>query len=260
MGFFSRKEKSPEEKLVRELVGNFWVSDNLIEVLNSPTSQSELQKIVKEAWKNGASANEIQKVYDENLARFKYDDKGESISDLFAVSYKEVDLSSDEFTGLSTEISEFLEKMNYEPYKIYDFGKRFKCVVEVKDGGSVFITKGHELNKELIENYASFAYNCAYYSTMPDDVWLRRHDDYQHQAPPTYGILIYENVFEEDIPKLIKGDWAGQTNKIMIYNPQKNVLYGKNGIHMHFFKKNLKKWGSLENLPNNKKYFRVMLS
>ena len=69
MGIF---KKSPEEKLVDELVGSgFLICDNLSDVLISPVSQNELQEIVKGAWKNGASVSEIQRVYDENLLRLK---------------------------------------------------------------------------------------------------------------------------------------------------------------------------------------------
>ncbi len=72
MGFFSKKEKSPEEKLVDELVGSgFSVRGNLIDVLDSRSARIELQEIVQEAWKKGASVIEIQKVYDENLTRLR---------------------------------------------------------------------------------------------------------------------------------------------------------------------------------------------
>ena len=69
MGLFSKNEKSPEEKLVKELVGGFLSSDNLLKVLDNHKSQDRLKDIVTESWKNGASAYDIQKVYDENLLR-----------------------------------------------------------------------------------------------------------------------------------------------------------------------------------------------
>jgi len=72
MGLFSKKKESPEEKLVNELVGTGSGStNNLSHALDSSSSQKELKDIVKEAWKNGASCGEIQKVYDENLHRLR---------------------------------------------------------------------------------------------------------------------------------------------------------------------------------------------
>jgi len=72
MNVFSKKEKTLEEKLVKELVGSgISISPNLKGSLNDSSSQKELQKIVKQAWKNGASVSEIQRVYDENLSRIK---------------------------------------------------------------------------------------------------------------------------------------------------------------------------------------------
>ena len=71
MSLFNKKEKSPEEKLVKKLVGGFLSSNNLLVVLKDTRSQDRLKDIVTSAWKNGASAQDIQKVYDENLARLK---------------------------------------------------------------------------------------------------------------------------------------------------------------------------------------------
>jgi len=63
-------EQTPEEKLVDKFVGlDFLESENLKNVLSISSSRRELKDIVQEAWRNGASVSEIQKVYDENLAR-----------------------------------------------------------------------------------------------------------------------------------------------------------------------------------------------
>ena len=63
-------EQTPEEKLVDDLVGlDSSESENLKTVLSISRSRTELKEIVHEALKNGASVNEIQKVYKENLAR-----------------------------------------------------------------------------------------------------------------------------------------------------------------------------------------------
>lgn len=100
MGMFSKK-KSSEEKLVDELVGSgSKKSDNLKKVLNSDFAIDELQKIVKEAWQNGYSANDIQKVYDDNLkrlensykeieARSKYNGDDESLKSLLITAFLE---------------------------------------------------------------------------------------------------------------------------------------------------------------------------
>ena len=69
MGLFNKKEKTEEEKLVDELVGSgFLMSSKVIESLFISGNRMELQKTVKNAWKNGASCEQIQKVYDGKLA------------------------------------------------------------------------------------------------------------------------------------------------------------------------------------------------
>lgn len=73
MSFSDKKEKSPEDELVDYLVGvTRRSSDNLREVLSDNIKRGELEDAVKKVWKNGGSLEEIQRVYDENLARLKF--------------------------------------------------------------------------------------------------------------------------------------------------------------------------------------------
>ncbi|KZX11970.1 hypothetical protein [Methanobrevibacter curvatus] len=74
MGLFSRKEKSPEEKLVSELVGTgFSMSKNLTNLRKEGVTSVEMKFIkdnVISAWKSGKSVKKIQKVYDQTLREF----------------------------------------------------------------------------------------------------------------------------------------------------------------------------------------------
>jgi len=60
-----KKEKTPEKKLVDEI----W--EEIILVLAETGEKVELNRIVETAWKNGASCDEIQRVFEENLPRYK---------------------------------------------------------------------------------------------------------------------------------------------------------------------------------------------
>ena len=64
-------EKTPEEKLVDELVGEGFFYNQFNELANDQGAKRELYNIVTKAWKNGASVSEIQQVYDENLLTLK---------------------------------------------------------------------------------------------------------------------------------------------------------------------------------------------
>ncbi|MDR3063182.1 MAG: hypothetical protein LBU40_03460 [Methanobrevibacter sp.] len=74
MGLFSRKEKSPEEKLVNELVGTgFSMSKNLTNLRKEGITSVEMKFIkdnVISTWKNGKSVLKIQKAYDQTLREF----------------------------------------------------------------------------------------------------------------------------------------------------------------------------------------------
>lgn len=73
MGIFSKKEKTPEERLVDELVGSgSSARGTLMNVFpDNAAARAELHEIVQKAWKNGASVSEIQRVYDDNFLRLK---------------------------------------------------------------------------------------------------------------------------------------------------------------------------------------------
>ena len=120
------KKKTPESELVDKLVGSgFLYGDVLDAVLTKPSLKTELHTIVRKAWKDGASTEEIQRVYDENLARIKaYNDDYDPF-DSFA-KYNEVDAVSADLTTLPIEISRFLVKMGYEPWKICNNDKEYK--------------------------------------------------------------------------------------------------------------------------------------
>jgi len=269
VGLFNKKT-TPEKELVKKLVGSgILYGDVLNEVLNSPYSKKKLHKIVRKAWKNGASVEEIQKIYDENLAIFKADDYDASIFDFSP--FREIDDTSKDFTGLPDETSKLLEKMNYEPWKIVDIitGPEkvvtvHSNVVIVKDKGSyIFISKfDKEINYETVKEFVNYAnvYTTKLKYEEIDKLPSREQDDVALVPDPTYVIMINENVTEEDIAKSIRSDWAGQKNKAMVYNPKLSVLYGRNSIQMSFFKKDLEKRFTLENLENSKKHFRVTLN
>jgi len=244
---------TPEQELVDRLVGSgFLFGDVLNEVLDSPVYKKELHDKVRKIWKNGATCEEIQRFYDENLLRLQELDVKKQTEGAGVFSYKEVDVYSEDFKGLPVETAEFLAKVNLAAGKVYHFGKVFLNVADVPFRGHVLVAKVDELSQKIVENFAGVAYHCVYYENMPKDS-----EDYV--APPCYGILINGDVTEEEIPGLIEGDWAGQKNKMMIYNPKTNILYGRNGVHMSFLKKDIQGWGAMEDLPSSSKHFRVMM-
>ena len=244
---------TPEQELVDRLVGSgLLFGDMLNEVLASPVYQKELHDVVRKVWKKGATCEEIQRVYDENLLRLKDLDIKKQTEGAGVFSYREVDVYSADFAGLAQETAQFLAKVNLAVYKVYHFGSVFLNVADVLFQGHMLVVTVDELSQKLVSNFAGIAYHCVYYENMPKDFE-------NYTAPPTYGILINGNVTEEQIPDLIEGDWAGQKNKMMIYNPRTNVLYGRSGVHMSFLMKHLQEWGTLEDLPQSNQHFRVIM-
>jgi len=65
MGIFSKKEKTPE----KELLDAIWYETNL--ALAVEKDREDLYKIVKKAYKSGASCGEIRRVYMENLPIYR---------------------------------------------------------------------------------------------------------------------------------------------------------------------------------------------
>ena len=65
MGILGKKEKTPE----KELLDTIWYETNL--ALAVEKDQEDLYKIVKKAYKSGASCDEIRRVYMENLPKYR---------------------------------------------------------------------------------------------------------------------------------------------------------------------------------------------
>ena len=263
MKLFSRN-KTQESELVDKLVGSgMFYGDVLDEVLKSAVLKKELHTIVRKAWKDGASTEEIQRVYDENLARIKAENDDNDQFDSF-LEYDTVDASSMSLYSLPIEILSFLEKMGYEPWEICTNGKEFKDIVIVRDGISyIFIGRFEEvLTIKTVKRFVSYAnvYTQKIMSEITNKVADILGEDNQSVSDPTYLVLINELVRDEDIPSLIISDWAGQRNKAMVYNPKLSVLYGRNSVQMVFFKKELMKRGTLKDLPNSKKHFWIKLN
>ena len=258
-------KKTPEEQLVNELVGSgLFTSKNLRAVLNEPVAIGELQSIVQETWKSGASAATIQSVYDENLARLQKAEKDGSLKPMPAGE------TVKGFTALPAETQDFLLRITQRAEKICTLSEKFNCVVGLRCNlplsvsGLVFVTHVDTATKEDVTSFAAIAYSHAYYEHIDQTQALEeegsaREDGGADSGPPTFVILITGAVFEGELPKLIPGDWTGQTNKAMIYDSSKKVLYGRNGVHMKFFKKVLEEWGSLEDLQSDKKFFALRL-
>jgi len=261
MGLFSKK--TPEEQLVNELVGSgLFTSKSLRAVLNEPVAIGELQSIVQEAWKSGASAALIQSVYDENLARLQNAERDGSLK---PSPTGETVMG---FVDLPPETQDFLYRIRLGAEKICTLSERFDRVVELQCdlalsvSGRIFVTHVDTVTKEDVTSFAAIAYNHAYHEYRDEISSLDDSDDEDggvDSGPPTFVILITGNVLEGDLPKLIPGDLTGQTNKAMIYDSSKKVLYGRNGVHMKFFKKVLEEWGPLEDLQSDKKFFGVFL-
>ena len=276
MGILSKK--TPEEKLVNELVGSgLFTSKSLRTVLNEPVAIGELQNIVQEAWKNGASVDLIQSVYDENLARLQKAEKDGSLKSSPAAE------TAKGFADLPAETQDFLLRIKLGAERICSLNESFKCVVELKCdlapsisgniivahtnfassiAGHIFVTYMDTVTKEDVKSFAAIAYNHAYYEYLDKNSNLEDGDYEDNGAgsgPPTFVILITGTVLEDDLPRLITGDWAGQTNKAMIYDSSKKVLYGRNGVHMKFFKKVLGEWGALDDLQSDKEFFALHL-
>ena len=256
-------KKTPEEKLVNDLVGSgLFTSKNLRAVLDEPVAIGELQSIVQETWKNGASAALIQSVYDENLARLQKAEKDGSLKPSPAGA------TAIGFADLPAETQDFLFRIKPGAEKICAFNESFKYVVELRCSlalsisGRIFVTQMDTVTIEDVKSFAAIAYNHAYLEyldMMPGDEEDGNEDRGADSGPPTFVILITGAVLEGDLPRLIPGDWAGQTNKAMIYDSSKKILYGRNGAHMKFFKKVLEEWGPLEDLQSDKKFFGLHL-
>ncbi|MCL2687070.1 MAG: hypothetical protein FWE58_00870 [Methanobrevibacter sp.] len=72
MGLFGNEPKTPEKELVDKLVGSGFVWNIAVSNLDIETNDKDkLQKTVKKAWKNGASCEKIQRVYDRKLSKIK---------------------------------------------------------------------------------------------------------------------------------------------------------------------------------------------
>jgi hypothetical protein len=151
-------------------------------------------------------------------------------------------------------INSFLDKMNLKAHSMVDLSDDFNNVAvtsirfnaflndKVKD---VYITSINELNEHIM---GSFAYDANAYTNPGSN---NRHYS-------SYCIFLTNNVLEEDIPKLIKGNILSRTDKLMIYDISKNILYGSNNVNTKNLKKELlAKVGVLEDI--NLKYFKLTL-
>ena len=184
------------------------------------------------------------------------------------------------FDDLPAEIQDFLTITAQRPERICTFGERFNCVVELLCDlvplrsrhifetrmdiaplfyGHIFVTHMDTVTKEDVKSFAATAYNHNYHRYLVEMANLARKIRGADSGPPAFVILITGNVLEGDLRKLIPGDWTGQTNKAMIYDFSKKILYGRNGVHMKFFKKVLEEWGDFENLQSDEKYFGLRL-
>ena len=271
LGLLSKK--TPEEQLVNELVGSgLFTSKNLRAVLNEPVAIGELQSVVQEAWKSGASAALIQSVYDENLARLQKAEKDGSLNPPPAAMG---------FADLPAETQDFLLRIKLKADKIFTLNERYNCVVEMQSdlapsisgnivvknlapsfSGHIFATQVDAVTKDDVKSFAAIASSHAYNEYI-DEKSSREEGYYEDSGadsgPPTFVILITGAVIVGDLPKLVPGDWTGQTDKAMLYDSSKKILYGRNGVHMKFFKKVLEEWGHLEDLQSDKKYFSLRL-
>ena len=192
------------------------------------------------------------------------------------------------FTDLPAETQDFLLRIRLRAERILALSERFNCVVELRSdlapsisdtisdhafgtpidttardfvsliAGRIFVTYMDNVTKDDVKTFAADAYNHVYLEHIETSSLSHRHRG-ADPGPPTFVILITGAVFEGDLPKLITGDWTGQTNKAMLYDSSKKVLYGRNGVHMSLFKKVLAEWGSLGDLQNDTRYFGVHL-
>lgn len=259
MGFFSKKVKIPEEIFKDMVVDELQHDGNLNLGL-----RAKVIGLLDEAMKNNSSLDEMLNIYEEEVLNIYEKIDKFSESSIKNLSVEEVAI---DFADLPVETKNFFDKISQKPLKVYKFNENFKYVAKVLEKltlgipAHIFITTADNIKLEYVESFASIAYNFAFYEEIKAMSHSRRKTRRKYggadSGPSVFTILITENVSEDDLPNLIPGDWAGQTNKSMIYDSSKKALYGKNGIHMKFFKKVLKQWGSVEDLHSNKKYFTV---
>jgi hypothetical protein len=124
MGIFSKKEKTPE----KELYDAIWYETNL--ALAVEKDREDLYKIVKKAYKSGASCDEIRRVYMENLPTYRQK------SDIVYPGLQEVVID-----GLSFQVpylyTEFLGSVVMADYTC----NKFASLVRDDDGTNVVHSK-----------------------------------------------------------------------------------------------------------------------
>ena len=121
----------------------------------------------------------------------------------------------------------------------------------------LFITRGKDLDKDFILDFGFSAERVEYDSL--EGILKNSVKRKIGANASSFTLFILDKVNEEDLPSLLVGDLGGYTDRTMLYDMDRNILYGKNGAHMMFFKKKfLKNAGVLEDCNNNK-YFKVNL-
>jgi len=121
----------------------------------------------------------------------------------------------------------------------------------------LFITRGKDLDKDFILAFGFSAENVEYNSL--EGIIKEELKNEVGANASSFTLFILDKVNEEDLPSLLVGDLGGYTDRTMLYDVGRSILYGKNGAHMMFFKKKfLKNAGVLEDC-NNSSYFKVNL-
>ncbi len=121
----------------------------------------------------------------------------------------------------------------------------------------LFITRGKALDKDFILDFGYSAERVEYDSL--EGIFKGMAKRRVGANASSFTLFILDSVNEEDLPSLMPGDLGGYTDRTMLYDIGRSVLYGKNGAHMMFFKKKfLKNAGALEDCSNSK-YFKVNL-
>jgi hypothetical protein len=168
--------------------------------------------------------------------------------------------------NLPDETNDLMSKMNFDyndvkeiiSFNDYDL----ENVVRIESqmyiiNIELFITHGKDLDKDFILNFGFSAERVEYNSIegiLKDNIKRK-----VGANASSFTLFILDEVNEENLPSLLVGDLGGYTDRTMLYDTGKNILYGKNGAHMMFFKKKfLKNVGALEDCNNNN-YFKVNL-
>lgn len=168
--------------------------------------------------------------------------------------------------NLPSETNDLMNRLNfdYEDVKeIISFnGYDLENVVRIESkmymiNVELFITRGKDLNKDFILKFGYSAERVEYNSLK--GILKDRVKRKVGANASSFTLFILDSVNEEDLPSLLVGDLGGYTDRTMLYDLGRSILYGKNGAHMMFFKKKfLKNAGALEDCSNSK-YFKVNL-